>query len=340
VANALVKESGLPDWVDTGEAIPPGHPKAPPMWDQEGVHEIYRQWRRLVDSYPGERILVAEAWVPSLERLALYVRPDELDPGFNISNQRSPWRAKDVRDVITDSMEAMDAVGAPTTWVLSNHDVIRHATRFGYPAGSDLPKGIGADDPQPDAALGLRRARAATLLMLALPGSAYLYQGEELGLPEDTTMPDDVRQDPTWLRSGHTQRGRDGCRVPIPWVADAPSCGFGPGPLAWLPQPDGWGDHALDRQVGVPGSTYELYRTALAERSALGLGVGSLAWVDGYGDDVVACANGRTLVVANLGEEPVGLPSDVRVIVASADLVDDGTGPSLPPDVTVWAERA
>jgi alpha-glucosidase len=218
--------------------------------------------------------------------------------------------------------------------------VIRHATRFGYPAGSDLAKGIGADDPQPDAALGLRRARAATLLMLALPGSAYLYQGEELGLPEVTPMPDDVRQDPTWLRSGHTQRGRDGCRVPIPWVADAPSCGFGPGPLTWLPQPDGWGDHALDRQVGVPGSTYELYRAALAERSALGLGVGSLAWVDGYGDDVVACANGRTLVVANLGEEPVGLPSDVRVIVASADLVDDGTGPSLPPDVTVWAERA
>jgi alpha-glucosidase len=342
VANGLVKAPGLPEW-DHEQDMMQGILEAkerPPYWDQDGVHAIYREWHDVVAQYAGDRVLVAEAWVPSLERLALYVRPDELDQAFNFSYLLSPWRAKDVRDVITDSMEAMDAVGAPTTWVLSNHDVIRHATRFGYPAGSDLPKGIGADDPQPDAALGLRRARAATLLMLALPGSAYLYQGEELGLPEDTTMPDDVRQDPTWLRSGHTQRGRDGCRVPIPWVADAPSCGFGPGPLTWLPQPDGWGDHALDRQVGAPGSTYELYRTALRERSASRLGVGSLTWVDGYGDDVVAFANGRTLVVANLGEEPVGLPSDVRVIVASADLVDDGTGPSLPPDVTVWAERA
>jgi alpha-glucosidase len=341
VANGLVKPPGLPDW-DRDQDMMQGaveEDERPPYWDQDGVHEIYRAWHDVVSAYPGDRVLVAEAWVPSLERLALYVRPDELDQAFNFEYLLSPWRAKDVREVITDSLEAMDSVGATTTWVLSNHDVIRHATRFGYPAGTDLPKGIGADDPQPDVVLGLRRARAATLLMLALPGSAYLYQGEELGLPGHTTMPDDVRQDPTWVRSGHTQRGRDGCRVPIPWEADAPSCGFGPGPLTWLPQPDDWGRYALDRQVGVPGSTYELYRTALEQRSARALGAGSLAWLDGYDDDVVAFVNGRTLVVANLGEMPVTLPADVRVITSSLELPDDGGGLVVPTDVTVWAER-
>jgi alpha-glucosidase len=340
VANGLVKAPGLPDW-DHEQDMMQGaleEDERPPYWDQDGVHEIYRAWHDVVAAYPGDRVLVAEAWVPSLERLARYVRPDELDQAFNFEYLLTPWRAKDVRDVITDSMEAMDAVGAPTTWVLSNHDVLRHTTRFGYPAGSELPKGIGAQDPQPDTALGLRRARAATLLMLALPGSAYLYQGEELGLPEHTTMPDEVRQDPTWVRSGHTQRGRDGCRVPIPWQADAPGCGFGPGPLTWLPQPEGWCDYAVDVQVGVAGSTYELYRTSLQLRAARTLGAGSLAWVDGYGDDVVAFVNGSTLVVANLGETPVTLPSGVRTVTASADLLDDEAGLALPPDVTVWAE--
>jgi alpha-glucosidase len=127
--------------------------------------------------------------------------------------------------------------------------------------------------------------------------------------------------------------------VPIPWEADAPSCGFGPGPLTWLPQPEDWGRYALDRQVGVRGSTYELYRTALEQRAARALGAGSLAWLDGYDDDVVAFVNGRTLVVANLGEMPVTLPADVRVIASSLELPDDGGGLVVPTDVTVWAER-
>lgn len=341
VAHGLVKAEGLPDWDHEQEmmqgALEEG--ERPPYWDQEGVHDIFRDWHRVVAEYPDDRALVAEAWVPSLERLARYVRPDELSQAFNFEYLLSPWRAKEVRGVITESLEAMDAVGAPTTWVLSNHDVLRHTTRFAYPAGAELPKGIGADDPQPDTELGLRRARAATLLMLALPGSAYLYQGEELGLPEHTTLPDDARQDPTWVRSSHTQRGRDGCRVPIPWVADAPSFGFGPAPLTWLPQPEDWSDYALDRQVGVASSTYELYRTALRRRDELGLGTGSFAWVDGLGDDVLAFVNGGTLVVANLGDAPVRLPADVRLLVTSDDVPDDGPGVLLPPDVTVWAER-
>ncbi len=342
VAHGLVKAEGLPEWDHEQEMMQGADEKGqrPPYWDQEGVHEVFRGWHDVVAAYPGDRVLVAEAWVPSLERLARYVRPDELSQAFNFEYLLCPWRAKDVREVITDSLQAMDAVGAPTTWVLSNHDVVRHTTRFAYPAGAELPQGIGAEDVQPDTALGLRRARAATLLMLALPGSAYLYQGEELGLPEHTTLPDQARQDPTWVRSGHTQRGRDGCRVPIPWVADAPGCGFGPGPLTWLPQPADWSHYALDQQAGVPGSTYELYRAALRHRADRRLGAGSLTWLDGLGDDVLAFVNGRTLVVANLGESPVRLPDDVRPVVASTDLPDDGTGLLLPPDVTVWTDRA
>ena len=193
--------------------------------------------------------------------------------------------------------------------------------------------GIGADDPQPDSGLGLRRARAATLLMLALPGSAYLYQGEELGLPEHTTLPDEFRQDPAWERSGHTERGRDGCRVPIPWEADAPSFGFGPADASWLPQPAIWAEYALDRQIDVPGSTWELYRSTLAIRREHELGSGELAWLAGD-EGALAFRNGDVTVVTNFGDEPVTLPPDARVLLSSEPLDPDGRVPS---DVTVWA---
>jgi len=336
VANGLVKRSDLPDWgrehrprlasLDEGGLSP--------MWDQEDVHDIYRSWRLAVDSYPGERILVAEAWVEPAHRLARYVRPDEMHQAFNFEYLQAPWRAATLREVISRSLAAADAVGAPSTWVLSNHDVIRHPTRLGYPPETQLPKGIGEDDPQPDGALGLRRARAATLLMLALPGSAYLYQGEELGLPEHTTLPDAAREDPAWRRSGRAVRGRDGCRVPIPWAADAPAYGFSPTGRSWLPQPPEWRTYALDAQRGRAGSTYEMYRTALALRRELGLGGGSLAWLEPAPEDVVAFVNGDVLVLANLGPEPVALPAGTAVVHASAEL---DTAGEVPTDVTVWA---
>ncbi|HWG98366.1 MAG TPA: glycoside hydrolase family 13 protein [Pilimelia sp.] len=306
---------------------------APPIWDQDGVHEIYRSWRRLVDGYPGGRVLVAEAWVRSAERLAAYVRPDEMHQAFNFDYLEAPWTAAAQREVIDRSLRSCAAVGAPTTWVLSNHDVVRHASRLGLPIGPERVRGIGPTDPQPDAALGLRRARAATLLMLALPGSAYLYQGEELGLPEHTTLPDEVRQDPSFRRTGGAERGRDGCRVPIPWAADAPSYGFGPGPASWLPQPPDWARYALDRQRGVPGSTYETYRAALRLRREHGLGAGALRWRD-LGPEVVAFDNGALLVLANLGGEPVPLPAGATPVHASGELTDDGR---VPVDTTVWA---
>ena len=334
VAHGLVKEQDLSDWTQAPKVLggleigPP-----PPMWDQDGVHEIYQRWRAVLDTYPGGRILVAEAWVTPAERLARYVRPDEMHQAFNFLYLDAPWSADPLRKVIDESLAANDAVGATTTWVLSNHDVVRHTSRLGYPVGHSRMHGIGAGDPQPDPALGLRRARAATLQMLALPGSAYLYQGEELGLPEHTLLPDDRRRDPAWFRSGRTERGRDGCRVPIPWEADAPSYGFGPSDESWLPQPPEWAEYALDRQRGVAGSTYEMYRAALRLRREYGLGGNGLTWVETPGD-VLAFRSGEVLVLTNFGSGPAELPVGARVLLSSEPLTGDGR---VPTDVTVWA---
>jgi alpha-glucosidase len=334
VAHGLVKQSDLADWHGPIEPLtgPGSEGNRPPMWDQDGVHEVYREWRRIIDEHPGERILVAEAWVQPAERLAAYVRSDEMHQAFNFEFLEAFWTSAAQYLVISRSLAAGEAVGATTTWVLSNHDVLRHASRLGMPIGTPRPHGIGADDPQPDAALGLRRARAATLLMLALPGSAYLYQGEELGLPEHTSLPDEVLQDPTWRRSGMTARGRDGCRVPIPWEADAPSYGFGPTDRAWLPQPESWAEYALDRQRGVAGSTYEMYRAALDLRRRHGLGRGTLAW-ERQDDDVLAFRTGEVLVLTNFGPGPVELPPGAETLLTSAPLDETGR---VPQDVTVW----
>ncbi|MEU3447795.1 glycoside hydrolase family 13 protein [Streptomyces thermolilacinus] len=264
VAHGMVKAPGLPDIGRREQARLIGAQQLP-FFDQDGVHEIHREWRRLLDAYGepgdsgrGQRIGVAEAWAPTPERLALYVRPDELHQAFNFHYLRCPWDADALRRVIDESLRATTSVGAPATWVLSNHDVVRHTTRLGGP----------------------RRARAAALLMLALPGSAYLYQGEELGLPEVTDLPDEVRQDPAFHR-GEGQDGlRDGCRVPIPWTRGGPSYGFGPGG-SWLPQPERWGALSVEAQTGDPASTLELYRAALAvrrEHPALGAG-GLVEWL-------------------------------------------------------------
>ncbi|GAB7193492.1 glycoside hydrolase family 13 protein [Kineococcus sp. NUM-3379] len=345
VAHGLVKAEGLPDW-DGCTAMVEGSRDSGtgPMFDQEGVHEIYRSWRRLLDTYPGQRVLVAEAWIDDLPRIARYVRPDEMHQAFNFAYLTTPWDANRTRQSIIDSLHAADAVGAPTTWVLSNHDVVRHASRFGLSAPGSLPKGIGAGDEQPDRELGLRRARAATLQMLALPGAAYLYQGEELGLPEHTTMPDEARQDPAWFRTADAgearETGRDGCRVPMPWSSSRPGLGFSPTGATWLPQPASYADHALDRQLGVPGSTYELYRTALGLRRNLSLGSGSLDCVDLPGADpssVVALRNREVLVLTAYGPRPVVLPEGCDVLLASDWLHTDARGRTLlPPDTTAW----
>ncbi|MEO6020429.1 MAG: glycoside hydrolase family 13 protein [Knoellia sp.] len=360
VANALVKEKGLPDFEgplqafdatdhNPEAALPSAHgedaadeeqPRAP-MWDQEGVHEIYRRWRSTLEAKPPpQRILCAEAWVKPGHRLARYVRPDEMHQAFNFDFLDTHWDATRLHDVIEASYRDNDAVGAPTTWVLSNHDVVRHTSRLGLDQSLPRPNGISAERAQPDAELGLRRARAATMLMLGLPGSAYLYQGEELGLPESTDMPHEFRQDPTFQRTEGKEIGRDGCRVPMPWVRDAPSLGFGPGDATWLPQPESYGRYAVDQQEGVAGSTLELYRSMLATRRLDRLGLGAASWHELSGGEVIAFVNAsaddarRTLVLVNLGAPPVALPDGVSVTHQSGDLTSDGL---VPTDVAVWA---
>jgi alpha-glucosidase len=320
VAHGMVKADGLPD-IGHREQVRMLGTEVLPYFDQEGVHEIHRGWRRLLDSYPGERIGVAEAWAPSAERLARYVRPDELHQAFNFGYVKAEWRAASFRAVIEESLATTALVGAPTTWVLSNHDVRRHVTRYG------------------DGELGLRRARAAALLTLALPGSAYLYQGEELGLPEVLDLPEEFLCDPQRLRG--PDAGRDGCRVPIPWGYSEPPFGFSPPGIhqSWLPMPESWGALSVESQLRDPSSILALYRAALRLRRAHpSLGDGSLTWLDSP-PDTLAFARGSLVCTVNLGAEPVTLPVPGELLLASAEPAVDAGSARLAPDSAAWWER-
>jgi alpha-glucosidase len=348
VAHSLVKQEGLPDaadmeWprhpveVDGGLQRPPWQPH--PHWDRDEVHDVYRQWRAVADSYDPPRVFVAEAWVDEPERLARYLRPDELHTAFNFSYLQAPWQAAHLRYVISETLEEHAAVGAPATWVLSNHDVARHVSRYARDPqvpGSSLTQLLALPT---DLELGRRRARAAALLTLALPGGAYVYQGEELGLPEVEDLPDDALADPLWERSGHTERGRDGCRVPIPWSGGAPPYGFSPeGATAppWLPQPDDWSSLTVAAQTGVPGSFLELYRSALGlRRATAALGDGELTWLDAPDGCLAFSREPGFLCLVNVGATRCGLPVGYDVLLASDELVDG----ELPSATTAWLRR-
>ncbi|MEU8690697.1 glycoside hydrolase family 13 protein [Streptomyces sp. NPDC048665] len=347
VAHGLVKAAGLPDLGAHDQLKLLGN-DVMPFFDQDGVHTIYRQWRTILDEYSknggpegpssegrwretGGRIFVAEAWTPTVERTANYVRPDELHQAFNFQYLSTEWDAKELRTVIDRTLEAMRPVGAPATWVLSNHDVTRHATRFANPPGLGTQIRTAGDRE-----LGLTRARAATLLMLALPGSAYVYQGEELGLPDVVDLPDEVRQDPAYFRGAGQDGFRDGCRVPIPWTRTGPSYGFGDGG-SWLPQPAEWAELSVEAQTGVAGSTLELYRAALAarrEHPALGAG-DAVEWLPAP-DGVLAFRRGAFVCVANTTGEAVTVPAYGRVLLASGEPVATDGEATVPADTTVW----
>ncbi|WP_277960079.1 glycoside hydrolase family 13 protein [Frigoribacterium faeni] len=336
VAHGMVKAEGLPDYTPPAESGSmgggQGESTPPPYWGQEGVHEIYREWHTVLAEYPGDRVLVAEAWVEPLSRLADWVRPDEMHQAFNFAYLETGWSAPAVREVVDASLQTFSSVGAPSTWVMSNHDVVRHASRLALTAENPQGYGIGPKSeglPVPE--LGLARARAASALMLALPGSAYLYQGEELGLPEAIDLPDDSRQDPTWFRTDGERYGRDGCRVPLPWSATEPAFGFNATGASWLPQPADWSTYARDEQRGVAGSTLELYTRALRLRAEHELGTGTLTWLEGFGPEVVAFRSHGVTVVANMGDVPVELP--VGEVLLATMVVD---GPALPANATVW----
>ncbi|MEV6393841.1 alpha-amylase family glycosyl hydrolase [Streptomyces sp. NPDC051907] len=313
VAHGMVKADGLPDIGHKEQARLIGS-QTLPFFDQDGVHEIHRSWRRLLDSYPGDRIGVAEAWAPSPDRLALYVRPDELHQAFNFQFLQCPWDPAAMRRVIDESLSATASVGAPTTWVLSNHDVVRHTTRYG-----------GGEQ-------GLRRARAAALLMLALPGSAYVYQGEELGLPEVADLPDAVRQDPAFFRAAGQDGFRDGCRVPIPWSGEAPPYDFGPG-SSWLPQPADWRELSVAAQSGDPHSTLCLYRSAIALRRELR--GGPMHWLPAP-DGLLALARPGLVCTLNTTGAPIEVPRPGRLLISSAAVDEREDTVRIPADSSAW----
>jgi alpha-glucosidase len=334
VAHGLIKQQGLPDLGDDGEdVLEPTKRIDHPHWDRDGVHEIFREWRRVAERYPGDRTFVAEAWVAGPDRLARYVRPDELHTAFNFDFLRAPWDTARLRAVIDKTLTALGSVDSPATWVLSNHDVVRHLTRYGRPHTEG--RGPRHDVQEPlDLDLGTRRARAAALLMLALPGGAYVYQGEELGLPEVEDIPAEFLQDPVWERSGHTVRGRDGCRVPLPWSGDAPPYGFGPdGSDPWLPQPTLWKEFTAEIEAGDPESMLTLYRDALRlRREHPALGDGELRWETTPAGVLLFSRSPGFACAVNLSGAPYELPARTEVLLASGPL----DGGSLPPDTAAW----
>jgi len=345
VAHGLVKDlSDLSTpWAELGG---PGRPDGShPLWDRDDVHAIYASWRQLFDSYDPPRFAVAEAFVhPS--RRARYASTEGLGQAFNFEMQEADWTAADFRYVIGSGMADMELSGSTTTWLLGCHDVVRVATRYGLPTApvgpndpvhAEVAMALSQDwlltdgrAPVLDRELGSRRAQAALLIMLALPGAAYLYQGDELGLHEVADLPPGALQDPVAFRSGGERKGRDGCRVPLPWTTDGSSYGFGAGP-AHLPQPAWFAEYAVQAQQTQPDSTLALVRAALRFRRAAGSDE-SLTWVDQDDDQVLHFArSGGWHCLANFGEVDVALPAGA-VVLSSAPVTDG----RLPTGTAAW----
>jgi alpha-glucosidase len=349
VAHGLVKDPDLPDVGDPSDMQGRSYGAGEhPYVDRDGVQQVYEAWRRVADSYPGDRMFVAEAWTPAPERLARYVSTGRLHTAFNFDYLVAPWEPTALREVIDTTTGYLREVGASATWVLSNHDVVRHVTRYGT---TTLPQDDGDDDGDGavDLALGTRRARAALLLEAALPGGMYVYQGEELGLPEVDDIPDEARQDPTWERSEHTERGRDGARVPLPWSDEGPTAGFSPPDATaapWLPQPAGWAGYAASLQEGDPDSVLELYRSALRlRREHPALGAGDMTWGSAEGAAVLDLRREPGFAcVVNMSPDPVELPEHEQVLLTSSPLAEDPEDADLdeptvlPPDTAVWLQ--
>ncbi|BDS49955.1 glycoside hydrolase family 13 protein [Rhodoluna lacicola] len=345
VAHGMVKRAGLPDATIYDENLrerPISNltmqeaEEAVPYWGQPGVHEAIRRFRRVIDEFE-DRAMCAEASMSPLPRLAMWVRPDEYHQSFNFDYMHGEYDPVAIKKIVTDSIVEYAKVGASSTWVMSNHDGIRHATRLGI-APENTPRpgdGIHPTDPAPDEALGLRRARAATSFMLGLPGSSYLYQGEELGLPEAWQLEGKYRQDPTYARTKGERIGRDGCRVPLPWEAGVGAAnGFNTTGESWLPQPANYRVFSRNLQEGVAGSTLELYKRLLKERKLFGLGAGAFRWADEYQDkNSLAYINNGVLVLMNFGPDAVALPAGEVLVTTQHDLTAER---ELEHDQVVW----
>jgi len=311
VAHGMAKPPDLPDAKDKVKVL--SHSDDDPRFNHPSVHEIHRGIRKIIDDYP-DAVTIGEVWVMDNLLWAEYLRPDELHLGFNFRLTKIDFDAGQIHDAIQNSLDATALENATPTWTLSNHDVGREVTRYG------------------DGEVGLRRARAMAMVMLALPGAVFVYNGEELGLP-DVDLPDEALQDPTWERSGHTERGRDKCRVPIPWSGDAPPFGFSTNADTWLPMPADWEALTVEKQRANPDSTLSFYRRALElRRERTEFDGGEFEWLAATPELLIFERNGGALVCAlNFDRRPMVLPPG-EVILASAPLVDG----KLPPDAAAW----
>ena len=306
-----------------------------PIFDRDEVHEVYAAWREVFNEYDPPRVAVAEAWVHP-NRRPPYASANGLGQAFNFDLLASKWDADSFRKIITDNLEMSAKTGSSSTWVMSNHDVIRHATRLAIPGYGESADGFGDEhrwyvenrlNPNLDLDLGLARAKAATLLILALPGSTYIYQGEELGLHEVLDIPGESMQDPQWFRGEGKLKSRDGCRVPLPWTSAGSSYGFGSGG-AHLPQPSWFAQVNVESQE-AGDSTLNLYREAIALRKA-SFSTDSLKWLN-FGPNATAFERDGMVCVTNFGKEGLELPSG-KVLLSSGAI----SGGKLPGNATAW----
>lgn len=310
VSHGMAKPPGLPDMPVTDVKLL-SHRDDDPRFNRPGVHPIHRAIRAIIDDYP-QAVSVGEVWVHDNAQFAAYLRPDELHLAFNFRLLQADFDADQIRQAIDNSLASVASVGAPATWALENHDVERAVSRYGGGAG------------------GLARARAMALVLLAMPGAVFIYNGQELGLP-NVELPEWALQDPVWERSGHTERGRDGCRVPLPWSGTSPPFGFSERPDTWLPMPPDWTALTVQRQSRDPGSTLSLYREALRVRAAYrGFDGAGIEWLPAP-DGALVFRRGPMVCVLNTAAHPLALPEGSPV-VGSAELVDG----RLPPNAAVW----
>lgn len=315
VAHGMAKPEGLPD-LDHDAVGLLSNDDDDPRFNNAGVHDIHRQIRAVLDDYP-QAVTVGEIWVKDSVRFAEYVRPDELHLGFNFRLAEVKFESEEIREAIEHSLEAVASVSGTPTWTLSNHDVEREVTRY---------------SEEGSAAAGTDRARAMILVELALPGATFIYNGAELGLP-NVDLPDDVLQDPVWERSGHSERGRDGCRVPLPWEGSAPPFGFSTNPGTWLPIPEEWSALTAEAQLEDINSVLSLYRQAIdLHKNRPEFAGEGIEW---YGAPVGCLAFRRSLgklvCALNAGPTPIGLPPG-ELLLSSSPLVDG----KLPPNSAAW----
>lgn len=317
VAHGMSKPPGLPDMSNPDVEMLTSQDDDP-RFNHEGVHDIHRGIRSVLDDYP-HAVSIGEIWVFENEDFAKYLRPDELHMGFNFRLVRADFDAVSIHGAIENALAAASIEDASPTWTLSNHDVDREVTRYG------------------GGATGLARARAMAMVMLALPGAVFIYNGEELGLP-NVDLPDDVLQDPVWERSGHTERGRDGCRVPMPWSGAAPPFGFSSSSDTWLPIPPEWDTLTVERQLADPDSTLTFFGTIVGlRRNRFHFTENDVEWVQ-LGPAGAACLaflSGGLLCVLNTGNRPLALPDGA--VLAASSAVNDGM---LQPDSAAWIQPA